>query len=97
MNGGKQMKVVWKIGAPRKSEKVLGKHPTQKPVELLERLILAATNPGDLILDPFCGSGTTGVAAVKHGRRFIGIDADANYLELARRRYEDLAARPRLI
>lgn len=54
--------------------KIFGRHPTQKPLDLLERIILACTNEGDLILDPFMGSGTTGVAAVKLNRRFVGIE-----------------------
>ena len=69
--------------------KIYGKHPTQKPVELLERIVLASTNPGDLILDPFMGSGTTGVAALKHGRRFVGIDMESQFVELAEKRLYD--------
>jgi site-specific DNA-methyltransferase (adenine-specific) len=65
----------------KKSEKSFGKHPTQKPEALLERIVLASTNQGDTILDPFCGSGTTGVAALRHGRHFIGIDMSEDYLE----------------
>lgn len=84
-----QMRSVWAIGTPTKSEKVYGKHPTQKPVELLERIVLASTNPGDLILDPFMGSGTTGVAAIKHGRRFVGIDKESQFVELAEKRLYD--------
>lgn len=83
------MRSVWAIGTPTKSEKIYGKHPTQKPVELLERIVLASTNPGDLILDPFMGSGTTGVAALKHGRRFVGIDMESQYVELAEKRLYD--------
>lgn len=79
-NGGKQMKTVWKIKPPANSEKIHGKHPTQKPVELLTRIIKASTNRGDLILDPFCGSATTGVSALLLDRRFVGIDADLEYL-----------------
>ena len=83
------MRSVWAIGTPPKSEKTHGKHPTQKPVELLERIIIASTNPGDLILDPFMGSGTTGVAALKHGRRFVGIDKESQFVELAEKRLYD--------
>lgn len=68
MNGGKQMKDVWTGSLTKPSEKVEGKHPTQKPEYLLERIILASTEEGQVILDPFCGSGTTGVEAVKYGR-----------------------------
>ena len=88
MNQGKQMKSMWSIPAPRKSEKHHGKHPTQKPIRLLERVVLAASNPGDLILDPFCGSSTTGVAALRHGRRYVGLDASTEYLALSQRRLE---------
>ncbi len=77
----KQMRSVWHIPLTKKSEKAFGRHPTQKPEALLERVVVASTNPGDLILDPFMGSGTTGVAALRHGRRFIGIEMDADYLE----------------
>lgn len=77
----KQMRSVWAINTPRPSEKAFGKHPTQKPLALMERIILAASNPGDLILDPFCGSATTGVAALSHKRKFIGIDAEADFLK----------------
>ncbi len=86
MNGGKQMKSVWHIYPPSSSEKEFGKHPTQKPLELLKRILLASSNPGDLILDPFLGSGTTGVAAVDLGRKFIGIEMDKIYLETAVKR-----------
>jgi site-specific DNA-methyltransferase (adenine-specific) len=86
MNGGKQMKAVWRIAAPRASEKTFGKHPTQKPVALVERCILASTSRGDLVLDPFAGSGTTAVAALKLGRQFLGVDLDLPSVELASRR-----------
>ena len=71
-----------------KSEKWAGKHPTQKPEYLLERIILASTEEGDTILDPFVGSGTTGVVAKRLGRNFIGIDAEEEYLEIAKSRLE---------
>jgi len=77
----KQMRSVWHIPLTKKSEKAFGRHPTQKPEALLERVVLASTNPGDIVLDPFMGSGTTGVAALRHGRRFIGIEMDKTYLE----------------
>ena len=85
---GRQMRSVWAIAPPSQSEKRHGKHPTQKPLELLERIIAAATNPGDLILDPFMGSGTTGIAAVWLGRRFLGIEKDEAYYALAKARLE---------
>lgn len=71
----------WAINTPGPREKVHGKHPTQKPVELLERIIRACTDGGDVILDPFCGSGTTGVVALMHHRNFIGIDKSRDFLE----------------
>ena len=70
------------------SEKVEGKHSTQKPEYLLERIILASTEEGQVILDPFCGSGTTGVEAVKYGRKFIGIDVSEEYMEISKKRLE---------
>jgi len=77
----KQMRSVWAIGTPKQNEKKYGKHPTQKPIALLDRIITACSDEGDLILDPFCGSGTTGVVAIGKNRRFIGIDAEIEYLE----------------
>jgi site-specific DNA-methyltransferase (adenine-specific) len=91
MNGGKQMKSLWNIMSPRKKEKAHGKHPTQKPIELLDRIVLASSQPGDLILDPFTGSSTTGISAIQHGRRFVGIDQDESYLELSTKRFEALS------
>lgn len=85
----KQMRSVWAINTPKPWEKKFGKHPTQKPVELLERIVLASTKPGDVVLDPFTGSSTTGLAAVKHGRKFIGIDKEEKYLKLSKLRLED--------
>ena len=70
----------WAFSTPSASEKSYGKHPTQKPLKLLERVVRSSTNEGDVVLDPFCGSATTGVAALLHGRNFIGIDADESYL-----------------
>jgi site-specific DNA-methyltransferase (adenine-specific) len=84
----KQMRSVWSLTTPKPSEKVFGKHPTQKPMALLERIVLASTNPGDVIIDPFTGSSTTGLAASKYGRRFIGIDMEKEYLDLSRLRYK---------
>lgn len=85
---GKQMRSVWSIPTTPKREKVHGAHPTQKPYELLRRLIELCTKENDLVLDPFCGSGTTGVASVLAGRRFIGIDLEKSYVDLANRRIE---------
>ncbi len=88
-NGGKQMKSVWRMKAPPGAEKTHGRHPTQKPLELIERCLLASTNPGDLVLDPFLGSGTTGVVAARHGRKFVGIEMNPSYLDTARKRVLD--------
>lgn len=87
---GKQMRSVWAINTPRKTEKTFGKHPTQKSSELLERIILASTNAGDLVLDPFTGSSTTGLASHLFGRKFIGIDNEKKYLDLSVKRFEEL-------
>ena len=89
INNNKQMKDVWTIPLPKKCEKKYGKHPTQKPVELLKRIILASTNEGDLILDPFCGSSTTGVACKQLDRKYIGIDNVKEYLDLSIKRIQD--------
>jgi len=88
MNNGKQMKSVWPILPPATQEKEFGKHPTQKPLELLRRILLASSNPGDLILDPFMGSGTTGVAAVQLKRKFVGIELDSIYINTAIKRLQ---------
>ena len=90
MNGNKQMKDVWTTSLTKPSEKKQGKHPTQKPLEILDKIILASTKENDLILDPFCGSSTTGISAVKLGRKYIGIDNEKEYLDLSIRRYEEL-------
>ena len=100
-NGGKQMRdlwaiaerpepggdqVVWALPTPGPREKAHGRHPTQKPLALLERVVAASAAPGDLVVDPFCGSGTTGLAAVRAGCRFLGIEQKREYLDLAARR-----------
>lgn len=112
--GGKQMRSlwmdidvedepqdIWPIITPSKAEKKYGKHPTQKPIALIERIIQASTNPGDIVLDPFTGSSTTGVAAISQGRRFIGIDTDTDYLELSIKRLKEeedkIRDKPKLI
>lgn len=77
---GKQTRSVWVVAPPAPQEKRFGKHPTQKPEALLSRVILSASLEGDLILDPFCGSGTTGAVAARLGRKFVGIDANREYL-----------------
>jgi site-specific DNA-methyltransferase (adenine-specific) len=100
-NGGKQMRdlwaiteqpvpggeqVIWPLPTPAPKEKVHGRHPTQKPIALLDRVVAASAQPGDLVLDPFSGSGTTGVAAVRAGCRYLGLERDREYIDLAARR-----------
>ena len=94
-NPGKQMRSVWAfddrfsndevwvIPTASKKEKEFGKHPAQKPIALLKRIVSASTNPGDIILDPFTGSSTTGLVAINSGRSFIGIDIEEEYLDLS--------------
>ena len=77
---------MWRLPVPGKTEKREGHHPTQKPLALLDRIVQSASSSGDVVLDPFNGSGTTGVAAVGRGRRYVGIDRDAGYLDLTSRR-----------
>lgn len=86
LNGGKQMKDVWTGTLTKPDEKRLGKHPTQKPLYLLERIILASTSENNVILDPFCGSSTTGVACRKLQRNYIGIDNNIEYIKLSKER-----------
>jgi site-specific DNA-methyltransferase (adenine-specific) len=101
---GKQMKTVWRkeefptdqehlnsiwtLSAPGSDEKALGKHPTQKPLALIERCLLASTNDGDSVLDPFLGGGSTAVACVRVNRDFVGVELDLSYLNLANRRLD---------
>lgn len=85
-NGGKQMKSVWRFLPPSKAEKAHGKHPTQKPVDLLRRCIAASTVQGDIVFDPFAGSSTTGVAALELGRKYWGCESEAEFIELSRKR-----------
>ena len=89
LNGGKQMKDVWESSLTKPSEKKCGKHPTQKPMEILEKIVLASTDEGDLILDPFNGSGTTGIVANKLNRKYIGIEKEKEFLDLTIRRKEE--------
>lgn len=90
INGGKQMQDVWRLPAIAPWEKAHGKHPTQKPLALLTRIILASTQSGAWILDPFCGSSTTGIAASLLERRYLGIDKENPFLEMSKARREDL-------
>jgi len=88
-NNDRQMLSFWSIRAPGREEKIYGKHPTQKPLKLLERIVLASTQPGDVILDPFHGSGTTGVAACREKRQYIGIELEKSYLWVSLKRLRD--------
>lgn len=90
INGGKQMTDVWQLPAIARWEKSCGKHPTQKPLNLLTRIMLASTKPGAWVMDPFAGSSTTGIAASLTGRRFLGIEQDAGFLELSKSRREEI-------
>jgi site-specific DNA-methyltransferase (adenine-specific) len=108
-NGGKQMRdlwdiweapaagdeqVIWSLPTPGPKEKIHGRHPTQKPLALLERVLAASAKPGDLVLDPFAGSATTGVAALRAGCRFLGVERDERYLDLGSRRLRAAEALP---
>jgi site-specific DNA-methyltransferase (adenine-specific) len=94
INAGKQMQSVWRIAAPDPEEKRYGKHPTQKPLGLLRRIILASTDEGDLVLDPFHGSGTTGLAAFELKRPYIGIEVEKAFIDLSIKRLRDLRVSP---
>lgn len=90
LNGDKQMKDVWKLPAIAPWEKSCGKHPTQKPLSVLTRIILASTKPNAWILDPFAGSSTTGIAANLANRRFLGIDQEKEFLEISKNRKKEI-------
>lgn len=88
----KQMRSVWSIPTPSPNEKIIGKHPTQKPLRLLNRIITASSKEGDIVFDPFTGSSTTGIAAYNLGRKFIGTDMEEEYLRLSKKRFENIAS-----
>lgn len=90
INGGTQMRDVWNLPSIAKWEKSCGKHPTQKPLCVLSRIIQASTKEGAWILDPFTGSSTTGIAANLLGRRFLGIDIDNEFLQISKARKEEI-------
>lgn len=90
LNGDKQMTDVWKLPTIAPWEKSCGKHPTQKPLALLSRIVLASTPENGIILDPFAGSSTTGIAANLLGRRFVGIEKEQEFIEMSIRRREEL-------
>lgn len=84
-----QMHSVWMVAPVNESEKKIGSHPAQKPESLYERIIRSTSRYGETVLDPFCGSGASGVVAIKNGRSYIGIDSDEKYLELAKNKFID--------
>ena len=86
MNGGKQMRNLWEFPVTPKRERLNGAHPSQKPLALLERAVLLASQPGELLLDPFGGAGTLAVAAAAHDRRWLLVESVVEYAELARQR-----------
>jgi DNA modification methylase len=95
-NGGKQMTSVWQIALCTGAERIKGTdgkkaHSTQKPEELLKRIILSSTNKNDIVLDPFFGTGTTGAAAKKLGRQYIGIEREPEYIDIARKRINSIS------
>lgn len=92
--GHSQMYTWQMYQAPKTIERV---HPNQKPVPLLKKLVTVSSNPGDIVLDPFCGSGSTGVACIKSGRNFVGIEKDEHYFEIGKKRLADAAAQPLLL
>lgn len=85
-NSGKQMKSIWRMTSPKNDEKTFGKHPTQKPVALLERVLLSASKERDTVFDPFAGSSTTGVAAIRTNRQFVGCELEDEFIGLSQRR-----------
>lgn len=90
INGGTQMRDVWQMPAIGRWEKSCGKHPTQKPLPLLARIIQASTKENAWILDPFTGSSTTGIAANLLNRRFLGIDQEKEFLKISKQRREEI-------
>lgn len=89
-SNGELIPKIFEIGPPRPEEKEFGKHPTQKPLELLNRVISASSDEGDLVLDPFNGSGTTAVMAKALRRKYIGIELEKKYLDLTIKRLRAL-------
>jgi site-specific DNA-methyltransferase (adenine-specific) len=86
MNDGKQLRNLWQFPVTPGRERTEGKHPSQKPLALLERAVLLASQPGELVLDPFGGAGTLALAAAKHDRRWLLIESVEEYADIARRR-----------
>jgi DNA modification methylase len=94
IGGGKQLRNMWPIACTPRSERLHGTHPTQKPLGLVERIVRLWTAPGDLILDCFVGTGTTALAAARLGRRWVGIEKDPDYVQVARKRLAEVAGAP---
>ena len=90
LNGDKQMTDVWQLPAIGRWEKSCGKHPTQKPLGVLARLIQASTRPGAWVLDPFNGSATTGIAANLLGRKYLGLELENDFLSMSKARREEI-------
>jgi site-specific DNA-methyltransferase (adenine-specific) len=89
INNGKQMKDVWEYTQIPKTEKAFGYHPTQKTLELLKRIIVSSTDKNDLVLDPFSGTATTGLACSFLGRKYVGIEIEPKYLNISIKRYNE--------
>lgn len=96
LNGGKQMRNYWEIPLTPQRERIHGKHPSQKPIRLMERIVLAGTNPGDLVMDCFAGSGSTLLACDRLDRKWVGIEKDTEYCNLAHRRIDNERQQRRL-
>lgn len=94
---GKQMRNMWDIPMTPVGEKEFGKHPSQKPLQVMDRLIIGCTNEGDLVLDPFCGSGSTAVSAKNNNRHFYTIDNNSDYVDLATKRIKDFKRQKSLL
>jgi len=90
MNDGKQMRNMWDVPQTPISEKKFGRHPSQKPIKVVERLVLGCTNENDLIIDPFMGSGTIPLVAKMYKRESIGIEMNKKYFEISKRRIQSL-------
>lgn len=96
LNGGKQMRNFWEIPVTPQRERVHGKHPSQKPLRLMERIVLAGTNRGDRVLDCFAGSGSTLLACDRLDRRWVGVERDGEYAAICHRRLDDERKQRRL-
>jgi len=94
---GKQMRNMWDIPMTPKGEKEFGKHPSQKPIQVMDRLVIGLSNEQESILDPFCGSGSTAVSASKNNRRYYAIDSNAEYTKLARKRISGISKQKSLL